>query len=67
MNNIWLVTFIQYDRDFFDHETCRLKSAGNLFAAKLLPMSPVQTVTHVTGMDREKLAEREGFEPSMGF
>jgi chromate transporter len=25
---------------FFDHETCRIESAGNPFAAKVLPMSP---------------------------
>ena len=40
-DKIWLVTFMQYDRGFFDHETCRLESADNPFAAKVLPMSPV--------------------------
>jgi Homeodomain-like domain len=40
-DKIWLVTFMQYDMGFFDHETCRLESADNPFAAKLLPMSPV--------------------------
>ena len=30
-------------------------------------MSPVQSVTHVSGPDRRGLAEREGFEPSIRF
>ena len=38
---IWLVSFMRYDLGFFDHETCRIESAQNPFAAKLLPMSPV--------------------------
>jgi len=38
---IWLVSFMQYDLGFFDHETCRIESAANPFTAKLLPMSPV--------------------------
>ena len=38
---IWLVSFMQYDLGFFDHETCRIESAENPFAAKVLPMSPV--------------------------
>src|SRR5437588_845757 len=38
---IWLVSFMRYDLGFFDHETCRIESAENPFAAKVLPMSPV--------------------------
>jgi hypothetical protein len=38
---IWLVSFMRYDLGFFDHEACRIESAANPFAAKLLPMSPV--------------------------
>ena len=38
---IWLVSFMRYDLGFFDDETCRIESAANPFAAKLLPMSPV--------------------------
>ena len=38
---IWLVSFMQYDLGFFDHETCRIESAADPFAAKLSPMSPV--------------------------
>jgi hypothetical protein len=33
---IWLVSFMRYDLGFFDHETCRIESAENPFAAKLL-------------------------------
>jgi len=38
---IWLVSCMQYDLGFFDRETCRIESAGNPFAAKVSPMSPV--------------------------
>jgi putative transposase len=38
---IWLVSFMRYDLGFFDHETCRIESAANPFAAKVSPMSPV--------------------------
>ncbi|HEY4748849.1 MAG TPA: hypothetical protein VIH60_00490 [Steroidobacteraceae bacterium] len=38
---IWLVSFMRYDLGFFDHETCRIESAANPFAARLSPMSPV--------------------------
>lgn len=40
-DKIWLVSFMQYDLGFFDHETCRLESAINPFEAKVLPMSAV--------------------------
>jgi putative transposase len=38
---IWLVSFMQYDLGFFDHETGRVECAENPFGAKVLPMSPV--------------------------
>ena len=38
---IWLISFIQYDLGFFDGETCRIESAENPFVAKVSPMSPV--------------------------
>jgi putative transposase len=38
---IWLVSFMQYDLGFFDHETGRIECAENPFGAKVLPMSPV--------------------------
>ena len=33
---IWLVTFMDYDLGYFDHETCRLEPLGNPFGAKVL-------------------------------
>ena len=41
VNIVWLVSFMQYDLGFFDHETGRITSAENPFGAKVLPMSPV--------------------------
>jgi putative transposase len=38
---IWLVTFMNYDLGFFDHETGRIECAENPFGAKVSPMSPV--------------------------
>jgi putative transposase len=38
---IWLVSFMCYDLGFFDHQTCRIESAANPFAARLSPLSPV--------------------------
>src|SRR6266540_635525 len=40
-DKIWLVSFMEYDLGFFDHETGRLASAENPFAPKVLPMCPV--------------------------
>ena len=37
---IWLVTFMDYDLGYFDHETCRPEPLENPFGAKVLPMSP---------------------------
>ncbi len=37
----WLVTFMQYDLGYFDHEACRLEPIENPFSVKVLPMSPV--------------------------
>ena len=38
---IWLVSFMQYDLGFFDHESGRVECAQNPFGAKVLPMCPV--------------------------
>jgi putative transposase len=40
-DRIWLVSFMDYHLGFFDHETGRLGTAENPFAAKVLPMCPV--------------------------
>ena len=39
-DRIWLVSFMQYDLGYFDHQTCRLEPIENPFSAKVLPMSP---------------------------
>jgi putative transposase len=38
---IWLVSFMDYDLGFFDHESGRVECAENPFGAKVLPMCPV--------------------------
>jgi len=40
-DQIWLVSFMDYDLGFFDSETCRIECVENPFDAKVLPMSPV--------------------------
>ena len=40
-DRIWLVSFMNYDLGFFDHESGRLGTIENPFAAKVLPMCPV--------------------------
>ncbi len=50
-DNIWFVSFMHYDLGYFDHETCRLEPIDNTFGPKVLPMSPKQSVTYVSGMD----------------
>jgi len=41
-DDIWLVTFMDYDLGFFDKDVNRVEPAGeNPFAPKVLPMSPV--------------------------
>jgi putative transposase len=37
--HVWLISFMNYDLGFFDHESNRFECAESLFAAKVLPMS----------------------------
>ena len=37
---VWLVSFMDYDLGYFDDETCRLEPIDNPFGPKVLPMSP---------------------------
>jgi putative transposase len=37
---IWLVSFMDYDLGFFDHESGRVECAENPFGVKVLPMCP---------------------------
>jgi putative transposase len=39
-DKIWLVSFMQYDLGYFDHETCGLEPIENPFSPKVLPMCP---------------------------
>ena len=51
-DEVWLVSFKQYDLGFFDQVENRVEPVGdNPFAPKLLPMSPEKSVTYVSGMD----------------
>ncbi len=40
-DQIWLVSFMDYDLGYFDHETCRPEPLDNPFGPKVSPMSPV--------------------------
>jgi hypothetical protein len=51
-DKVWLVSFIQYDLGFFDHETGRVECAQNPFEPKVL-------VTRVSGIIRY-LCDRNG-------
>jgi hypothetical protein len=37
---IWLVSFMDYDLGYFDHETCRLEPIENPFGPKVLVPAP---------------------------
>ena len=47
---------------FFDHETCRIESAENPFAAKVLPMSPAGINRHLCHRNRQVNKWRPGAE-----
>ena len=46
------MTFMDYDLGYFDEDSKRFEPLTNPFGAKVLPMSSVSYVTHVSGMDR---------------
>ena len=55
-DGIWLVTFMDYDLGYFDLETNKLEPLEYPFAPEVVqPISPVQTVTYVSGTDRRKM------------
>ena len=62
---IWIVSFMQYDLGYIDLEQKTLQPLDNPFGTRLSPMSRERPVTHVSGPYRAKLAETEGFEPSI--
>jgi putative transposase len=36
-DRVWLVTFMEYGRGYFDHETCRLQPIENPFGPNVEP------------------------------
>jgi hypothetical protein len=38
-DDIWLVSFMEYDLGYFDKQTCKLEPLPNPFGPKVLPMS----------------------------
>ena len=50
-DKIWLVSFMEFDLGFFDEDERRVEPVVNPFIPKVLPMSPVQNVTYVSGSD----------------
>src|SRR5207248_3689983 len=61
---IWLVSFMEYDLGYIDLEEKTLQPLDNPFGPKVLPMSPVRSVTYVSGPDHKRVAPRVGFEPT---
>jgi hypothetical protein len=51
-DDIWLVSFMDYDLGYFDLETRMLEPIDNPFGPRLSLMSLVHSVTHVSGPDR---------------
>ena len=41
-DEIWLVTFMDYDLHYFDHETCRLEPPANPFGPRVLQVSRIE-------------------------
>lgn len=39
-DDIWLVSFMEYDLGYFDEQTCKLEPLPNPLGPKVLPMSP---------------------------
>ena len=63
VDGIWLVSFMHYDLGYIDLEQRTLQTIDNPFGTRLSPMSQVQTVTYVSGLDRGRVVAEEGFEP----
>jgi hypothetical protein len=57
---IWQVSFMNYEVGYFDLESCRV---DNPFGAKVLTMSPVYDVNHVSGIHPKSVAPQPGLEP----
>jgi hypothetical protein len=60
-DQIWLISFLDYDLGYFDNERGRVEPAPNPFAPdKVLTMCPEQGVNHVTGMDQKQIGAPGG-------
>ncbi len=57
---IWLVTFMTYDLGYADLEARTLQPLDNPFGTRLLPVSQVQTVTHVFGLYNDLFGRGRG-------
>ena len=53
---IWLVTFMDYDLGYFDHETCRLEPIENPFGPKVLGPMPQSRAAAVPAKPRASVA-----------
>ena len=59
-DDIWLLSFMDYDLGYFDRETRVLEPLENPFGPKVLPMSQVRCVTHVLGLDPTETGAPKG-------
>ena len=62
-DDIWLVSFMDYDLGYFDLETRVLEPLENPFGPKVLPMSSERSVKDVFGPYTKNLVDVRGFEP----
>ncbi|MEM8589191.1 MAG: hypothetical protein AAGG65_14130 [Pseudomonadota bacterium] len=63
-DGIWLISFMHDDLGYADLQQRILQPIDTPFAARVSPMSPVQSVTHVSRWDNENMATPAGFEPA---
>jgi hypothetical protein len=67
-DRLWLFSFMDCDAGCFDDTQCRLGPIDNPFGARLLPMSPEQSVIHVSGRARSmQFFCRTGLAVAMAF
>jgi putative transposase len=54
-DQIWLVSFMDYDIGYFDLEACRVDPVANPFGPRVLTMSPVYSVKDMPGTDQVEM------------
>jgi hypothetical protein len=62
-DDIWLVSFMDYDLGYFDLETRVLEPLENPFGPKVLPMSPERSVKDLFGPYTLTVVPAGGIEP----